>query len=248
MLSKHAATDRFQPQNSGSDVGAALDCGESTTISLSPNTAYSITEVGSAGANLANYETPSYSSACSSTTGLARGAATPECTITNTLKAAPQLKITKSCASKHAETDRFQPQNSGSDVGAALDCGESTTISLSPNTAYSITEVGSAGANLANYETPSYSSACSSTDGLARGAATPECTITNTLKLFKLIVIVCDGAELHSSAVTLPQGQNSTNTLGAAPAGVNEAALCGSAGASYSRKSGTYSPEVVINP
>ena len=91
------------------------------------------------------------------------------CTFTNALKAAPQLKITKSCASsnpsKHAETDRFQPQNNGSDVGAALDCGESTTISLSPNTAYSITEVGSAGANLANYETPSYSSACSSATG-----------------------------------------------------------------------------------
>ena len=214
-VSKHAAADRFQPQNNSVDVGLALDCGESTTISLSPNTAYSITEVGSAGADLANYETPSYSSACGDLDGLARGAATPECTITNTLKAAPQLKITKSCVSKHAAADRFQPQNNSVDVGSALDCGESTTISLSPNTAYSITEVGSAGADLANYETPSYSSACGDLDGLARGAATPECTITNTLKAAPQLKITKSCVSKHAAADRF-QPQNNSVDVGLA--------------------------------
>ena len=244
----------------GATATPTIAGGSNTTIAIKSSTSTNVTEA------LPSSEWEFVSANCLNGAGAAVGtldntapdfgrtgfsAASDEtitCTFTNALKAAPQLKITKSCVSKHAAADRFQPQNGGSDVGSALDCGESTTISLSPNTAYSITEVGSAGANLANYETPSYSSACSSASGLARGAATPECIITNTLKLFKLIVIVCDGAELHSSAVTLPQGQNSTNTLGAAPAGVSEVALCGSAGASYSRKSGTYSPEVVINP
>ncbi len=153
---KAAETDRFQPRNGGSDFGAALDCAESSTTPLTPNAAYNITEVGAGtpAADLANYDTVSYRAACVNAQGLPRGAATPTCTITNTLKAAPQLKVEKVCVGgKAAETDRFQPRNGGSDFGAALDCAGSSTTPLTPNAAYNITEVGagSPAANLANY-------------------------------------------------------------------------------------------------
>jgi uncharacterized repeat protein (TIGR01451 family) len=104
------------------------------------------------------------------------------CTITNTLKPAPQLTISKACpGGKTVATDRFQPRNNGVDVGAALDCGDSATITLTPDAGYAITEVGagSPAASLASYTT-AYSASCTDAQGLPRGAPTPTCTITNT--------------------------------------------------------------------
>ena len=197
---KAAETDRFQPRNGGSDFGAALDCAESSTTALVPNAGYNVTEAGAGtpAADLANY-TVSYSAACVNAQGLPRGAATPTCTITNTLKAAPQLKVEKVCVGgKAAETDRFQPRNGGSDFGAALDCAESSTTALVPNAGYNVTEAGAGtpAADLANY-TVSYSAACVNAQGLPRGAATPTCTITNTLKAAPQLKVekVCVGGK-----------------------------------------------------
>jgi hypothetical protein len=154
---------------------------------------------------------------------------TATCTVVNTPKAAPQLTISKSCPnSAAASTDRFQAQNNGSNVGAALACGDSVTVTLTPNTGYSISEVaaGTPAANLANYTT-TYSTDCSNSSGLARGAATPTCTITNTLRKFTVVTLVCEGGQLYASNVTMDGVTKASSAHGATlPTGVTEASLC----------------------
>ena len=253
-----AATDRFQAQNNGSNVGTALACGGSVTITLTPDTGYDITEVGAGtpAANLANYTTDLTDADCKNASGLPRGATTPTCTIVNTLKADPQLTITKSCPNgKHATTDRFQAQNNNVNVGTALDCGGSVTITLTPDTAYSIGEVGAGtpAANLANYTTDLTDADCANASGLPRGAATPTCTIVNTLRTFTVVTFVCEGDELHASSVTFDGDTKTSSGNGASlPTGVTEAKLCSDTtviDARFTGKtSGTKNGSVTITP
>ncbi|MEO7663001.1 hypothetical protein [Gaiella sp.] len=171
-------------------TGANAACGGTTGAVQSTLGPHTVSETAGTNTSLANYDTVIGGACAANGTITLVAGQNAVCTITNTLKAAPQLTVEKVCPSgKAATTDRFQPRNGGSDFGAALDCGGSSTNALTPDTAYAITEVGAGtpAANLANYTT-TYSAACVNAQGLARGAATPTCTITNQLNP-KLTVI-----------------------------------------------------------
>src|SRR5207247_108222 len=124
-----ATTDRFQPQN-GSTEGAALACGGSTTITLTPAAADCIPEVAGSttpATSLSNYDT-TYSTDCANASGWPRGTELKTCTITNTLKSAPGVTINKDCPNgAYAGTDRFQPKDGTTDAGSAIACGGSRT-------------------------------------------------------------------------------------------------------------------------
>src|SRR5205823_1654142 len=89
---KANAGDRFQVRLDGQDSGDPLDCGDSTDVTVAAGEAYSITEGAAGTTDLANYTT-SFSEGCDGT--LAHFGDTARCTITNTLKAAPQLTVIK---------------------------------------------------------------------------------------------------------------------------------------------------------
>jgi uncharacterized repeat protein (TIGR01451 family) len=168
--------DRFQVQLNGTNVGTALACGGSIDVNPAPGQAYSITEIAAGTTDFANY-TSSLSSGCAGT--LTFGG-TASCTITNTLKAAPKVTVTKSCPSGPAASgDRFQVQNNGSNVGAALACSGSIDVTVTAGQSYAITEAAAGTTDLSNYSS-SLGSGCSGT--LAHYGDTASCTITNTLK------------------------------------------------------------------
>jgi uncharacterized repeat protein (TIGR01451 family) len=170
--------DRFQGQLNGQNAGAALACGDSVDVNPTVGQAYSITEVAAGTTDLSNY-TSSLGAGCSGT--LAHFGDTASCTITNTLKAAPKVTVTKSCPNGKPDAgDRFQARLDGQDSGDPLDCGDSTDMSVAVGQAYEITEAAAGTADLANYENPGYSAGCTGT--LLHFGDTATCTITNTLQ------------------------------------------------------------------
>src|SRR5439155_877974 len=105
---------------------------------------------------------------------------TAGCTITNTLKAAPKVTVTKACpGGKAAAGDRFQAKRNGTTVGSPLDCGDSLDVTVTAGQAYAITEGAAATTDPANNDT---------NPGSVHAATpiyfgdTASCTITNTLK------------------------------------------------------------------
>jgi uncharacterized repeat protein (TIGR01451 family) len=169
--------DRFQIKQGAANVGNPLDCGGSVDVSVTAGQAYSMTESAAGTADLDDYTTTS-SAGCSGT--LANFGGTATCTITNTLKAAPKVTVTKACpGGKAAAGDRFQVKRDGSNVGTALDCGDATDVTVTAGQAYAITEGAAGTTDLANYTTTS-SAGCSGT--LANFGDTASCTITNTLR------------------------------------------------------------------
>jgi uncharacterized repeat protein (TIGR01451 family) len=190
------AGDRFQAQLNGQNAGSALACGASVDVNPTGGQAYSITEVAAGTTDLGNYQTPGFSAGCSGT--LAHFGDTASCTITNTLKAAPKVTVTKSCPNGKAnDGDRFQVQLNGSNVGDALDCGGSVDVPVSAGVAYSITEGAAGTADLANY-TSTTSAGCSGT--LAHFGDTATCTITNTLKAAPKVTVMksCPSGKAHA--------------------------------------------------
>jgi uncharacterized repeat protein (TIGR01451 family) len=174
---KAHAGDRFQVKRNDANVGAPLDCADSTDVTVTAGAAYSISEAAAGTTDLADYTT-TYSAGCSGT--LAHFGDTASCTITNTLKAAPKVTVTKACPNgKAADGDRFQVKLNGSNVGAPLDCTGTIDVSVTPGVAYSISEGAAGTTDLDNYTT-TYGDGCSGT--LANFGATASCTITNTLK------------------------------------------------------------------
>src|SRR5207302_875124 len=100
------ATDRFQVERGGTDVGDPLACGDSFDVTVTAGQAYAITEGAAGTTDLADYTSP-LREACPGTP--AHYGDTATCTITNTLKAAPKVTVTKSCPNGKADsTDRFQ--------------------------------------------------------------------------------------------------------------------------------------------
>jgi uncharacterized repeat protein (TIGR01451 family) len=169
--------DQFQITNNGSNVGSPLTCGHSLVVTVTPSQSYSIDETGANGADLANYNETKSASGCSGT--LINGQ-TATCTITNTLRAQPAVTVTKYCPNGPANsTDRFQITNNGGNVGAALACGDHTTVQLAPGASYSFDETAAGTTDLANYE-KSIGDHCSGS--LAHFGDTASCTITNTLR------------------------------------------------------------------
>ncbi len=172
-----AAGDRFQVKRDGTNVSDPLACGGSLDVTVTAGQAYAITEGAAGTTDLANYDT-TLSAGCSGT--LAHFGDTAACTITNTLKAAPKITVTKSCPGGPAGAgDRFQVKRDGTDVGTALACGGSLDVTLSAGVAYAITEGAAGTTDLANYDS-TLSAGCSGT--LAHFGDTATCTITNTLK------------------------------------------------------------------
>jgi len=117
---KASSGDRFQVKLDGSNAGESpLDCGGSLDVTVTAGAAYAITEGAAGTTDLANY-TSSRSDDCSGT--LANFGDTATCTITNTLKAAPKVTVTKACPNGKANSgDRFQVKRNGTNVGTPLD-------------------------------------------------------------------------------------------------------------------------------
>jgi uncharacterized repeat protein (TIGR01451 family) len=175
---KAAVGDRFQVKRNGSNVGDPLDCDGSTDVSVTAGAAYSITEGAAGTTDLDNYTT-TFSEGCSGT--LDNFGDTASCTITNSLKEAPKVTVTKSCPNgKAADGDRFQVRLDGQDSGDPLDCGDSVDVNVTLGQAYAITEGVAGTTDLANYEAPGYSTSCEGT--LSHFGDTANCTITNTLR------------------------------------------------------------------
>jgi uncharacterized repeat protein (TIGR01451 family) len=182
---KAATGDRFQPKLDGSNVGAAFDCGDSANVTVTPGAPYAITEGAAGTSDLSNYTT-TLSAGCSGT--LAHYGDTATCTITNTLKAAPKVTVTKACPNGKAATgDRFQAKRNGINVGDPLDCGDSTDVTVTAGQAYTITEGAAGTTDLANYDT-TVSAGCSGT--LAHFGDTATCTITNTLRAAPKLTVI----------------------------------------------------------
>lgn len=241
---KASSGDRFQVKLDGSDTGDPLDCGDSLDVSVTAGADYAITEGAAGTTDLANY-TSSLSDDCSGK--LANFGDTATCTITNTLKAAPKVTVTKACPNGKANTgDRFQVKRNGTNVGTPLDCGaeadDQTDVTVTAGVAYTITEGAAGTTDLANYTT-TFSEGCSGT--LAHFGDTASCTITNTLKAApKLTVIkhvVNDNGGTKAagdftltvtgsspSPASFPGSEAGTTvTLQPGPYAVNEAAVTG---------------------
>ena len=241
---KASSGDRFQVNLDGSDTGAPLDCGDSLDVSVTPGAAYEITEGAAGTTDLANY-TSSLSDDCSGT--LANFGDTATCTITNTLKAAPKVTVTKACPNGKAnDGDRFQVKRNGINVGAPLDCGaeanDHTDVTVTAGVAYTITEGAAGTADLANYTT-TFGEGCSGT--LAHFGDTASCTITNTLKAAPKLTVIKhvvndNGGTKAAADFTLTAAGSSpspasfagseagtTVTLQPGPYAVNEAAVSG---------------------
>lgn len=242
---KASSGDRFQVKLDGSNTGESpLDCGGSLDVAVTAGVAYAITEGAAGTTDLANY-TSSLSDDCSGT--LANFGDTATCTITNTLKAAPKVTVTKACPNGKANAgDRFQVKRNGTNVGSLLDCGaeanDQTDVTVSAGVAYTITEGAAGTTDLANYTT-TFSEGCSGT--LAHFGDTADCTITNTLKAApKLTVIkhvVNDNGGTKGAAdftltatgssptpASFPGNESGTVvTLQPGPYAVNEAAVSG---------------------
>jgi uncharacterized repeat protein (TIGR01451 family) len=241
---KAGSGDRFQVKLGGSDTGDALDCGESLDVAVTAGTAYAITEGAAGTTDLANY-TSSLSDDCSGT--LANFGDTATCTITNTLKAAPTVTVTKLCPNGKANAgDRFQVKRNGTNVGAPLDCGaetnDHTDVTVTAGTTYDVTEGAAGTADLANYTTI-YGEGCSGT--LAHFGDTATCTITNTLKAAPKLTVIKhvvndNGGTMNAANFTLTVSGSSPSpasfagsetgtdvTLQPGPYAVNEAAVSG---------------------
>ena len=194
------ADDRFQFTNNGSNAGDAVACEGSQTITLQPGAGFNFDEVaGNGTTTLADY-TKTRSAGCTDNDGLQRGE-TGSCTITNTLKPAPTVTVTKDCAPNGGADadDRFQITNNGSNTGDALACEGTLVLTLARGAAFDINEVaGNLTTDLADY-TETRSAGCVDADGLERGA-TGTCTITNTLKAAPTVTVnkVCPGGKASS--------------------------------------------------
>jgi uncharacterized repeat protein (TIGR01451 family) len=246
--------DRFQITNKGSNVGDPLACEGSLTATLQPGAGFEFDELaGNATTDLANY-TKSRSAGCTDADGLQRGES-GSCTITNTLKAAPKVTVTKACPNGKANAgDRFQVKRNGSNVGDPLDCDGSTDVTVTAGQAYTITEGAAGATDLANYDT-SLSEGCSGT--LAHFGDTATCTITNRLKAAPKLTVIKhvvndNGGTAAASAFTIAVSGSSPSpasfpgseagtvvTLQPGPYAVNEAAVAGYAQSKSAGCSGT---------
>jgi uncharacterized repeat protein (TIGR01451 family) len=210
------ADDRFQVQLNGSNAGAALACSGTLDVNPTPGQPYSITEVaGNATTNLADY-TSSLSAGCSGTLNFG---GTASCTITNTLKALPTVTVTKDCDPNVGADadDRFQFTNNGNNVGDAVACEGSQTITLQAGAGFNFDEVaGNGTTTLADY-TKTRSAGCTDNDGLQRGE-TGSCTITNTLKPAPTVTVTKDcapngGADANDRFQITNNGSNTGDAL-----------------------------------
>jgi uncharacterized repeat protein (TIGR01451 family) len=238
------AGDRFQVKLDGEESGDPLGCAGSRDVSVTVGKAYAITEGAAGTTDLANY-TSSLSNDCSGT--LPNFGDTATCTITNTLKAAPKVTVTKTCPNGKANAgDRFQVKRNDTDVGTPLDCGaesnDHTEVTVTAGVAYTITEGAAGSTDPANYTT-AFGEGCSG--ALAHFGDTADCTITNTLKAAPRLTVIKhvvnnNGGTKNAGNFTLTVTGSSPSpasfagseagtavTLQPGPYAVNEAAVSG---------------------
>src|SRR5207247_1923762 len=171
------ADDRFQFTNNGNNTGEPVACEGSRTITLQPGAAFNFDEAAGNGTTILADYTKARSTGCTDSDGLQRGE-TGTCTITNTLKAAPTVTVTKNCTPDGGAdaSDRFQFTNKGNNTGDPVACEGSLVLTLERGAAFDIDEAaGNGTTDLANY-TESRSTGCVNADGLQRGE-TGTCTI-----------------------------------------------------------------------
>jgi hypothetical protein len=227
-----ADNDESFVMKNGSSTLATLQCDASTTVTLTADTAYDVEESAGSNTSLSNYTVDDDSDTdCQNASGLPRGATTPTCTVTNTLKSAPGVTIIKDCPNgAYAGTDQFQPKDGTADAGSAIACGGSTTYNPAPGNAYNITEAAATTTpptDLGNYTT-SHDDGCSGTLTYGQSAT---CTITNKKRLFTVVAVVCETTSgtpaLYKSTVTLPSpGGTPTTTATSPPGSATAAQLC----------------------
>ena len=169
---KANAGDRFQVKRNGTNVGSALDCDGSTEVTVTAGVAYTITEGAAGTADLANYTT-AFGQGCSGT--LAHFGDTADCTITNTLKAAPKLTVIKHVVNNDGGTKTagdFTLTVSGTSPSPASFPGSEagTVVTLQPGP-YAVNEAAVDG-----YAT---SKAATCAGSLAHFGDTASCTVTN---------------------------------------------------------------------
>ncbi len=179
------------------------------------------------------------------------------CTITNSRK--PQIKVIKTVvgdanARFDLKIDSTVFDNAGAGFGTTTIGSDFQNVTVG---SHSVSEVAHTGTDLTNFVSKvecdsakgSTNPGTSHTFGVAYGDKV-TCTITNTRRSFTLSVFVCETTNgtptLYRSDVTLPATQNGTKTKKPPLTGVSETDLCNLGGASYTRGTGTYSPQVVI--
>ena len=225
--------------------GAASSTG---AVVLDPGS-YSVSEAAGTGTSLSNYaQLIGGDCAADGSVSLAAGE-NKVCSITNSRK--PTLTVNKVCVPA-ADSGLFKLQIDGTAFGgnASNDsaCGGSTGAQVVSTGSHTVSEAAGANTSLSHY-TSVINGDCSAAGAVSLAyGENKTCTITNTKRVFKLIVLVCAGNSLYRSEVTLTNGVPSpgTKTLVSPPAGVTAAELCGLGGAAYDVGIGSFAPSVTI--
>jgi hypothetical protein len=194
----------------GSAAGDSAACGGSTgTVvkgagtSANPGADYAITETGTVGTPLSNYNSSfvctKNGSALSDGTGTSAGSIhvvaqdSVVCTFTNERK--PQLTVTKVC-SPTTDGGRFDLQIDGATAGTGDDaaCGTGTTgaveVSIGSHTA---SETAGTNTDLANYFAPVFGGDCNASGVVSIAAGDNKtCTITNTRRPKLTVTKICE--------------------------------------------------------
>jgi uncharacterized repeat protein (TIGR01451 family) len=168
--------DRFQVKRNDTNVGTPLDCGPQTDaqtdVTVTVGAAYTITEGAAGTSDLANYTT-TYSEGCSGT--LAHFGDTADCTITNTLKAAPKLTVIK-----HVVNDNGGSKNAGNFTLTVTGSSPSPASFAGSETGTAVTlQPGPYAVNEAAVSGYSTTKAASCAGSLAHFGDTATCTVTN---------------------------------------------------------------------
>jgi hypothetical protein len=248
VLVPGADSGKFNLQIDGATAGSGADVGDGGTtgaqfVSVGSHT---VGETAGTGTALADYATTiSGDCAAGGSVTLAAGDA-KTCTITNTRL--PRITINKVCVPTN-DTGKFTLRLDGASQKTDAGCGTGTGVITSTIGAHSVSEIAGTGTDLANYTT-TIGGDCAADGSVSLAAGDNKtCTITNTRRLFTVIVLVCDQSNntLYSSEVSFDG--STKHSLSSAPAGLTDAQLCGLAGgARFTNKTvGTYSASATIH-
>lgn len=160
------------------------------------------------------------------------------CRFTNNRK--PTLTVRKVCVPTE-DTGLFKLQidsvTRAGDQNGDTACGGTTGTIVLGTGSHTVSELAGANTNLANY-TSVINGDCTAAGvvSLAYGD-NKTCTITNTKRVFTVVVLVCEGNSLYSSSVLLDnQGQPASESLKSS-ASPTATTLCGLTGARYTGQS-----------
>ena len=160
------------------------------------------------------------------------------CRFTNNRK--PTLTVRKVCVPPE-DGGLFKLRIDGvtraGDSNGDTACGGTTGAIVLGTGAHTVSELAGANTNLANY-TSLISGDCTAAGAVSLAYGDNKtCTVTNTKRVFTVVVLVCEGNSLYSSSVLLDsQGQPANESLKTS-ASPTAATLCGLTGARYTGQS-----------